>query len=148
VPHLVRWRGRPCVKHATASPKLQTTLAIQSWLRDWRIKSNETKSVHVTLTTRRGTCPPVHINDVELPQENHVKYLGLHLDRRLTWHTHNFSKSKQLGLFAHQDVLVTRAQVQTLYQQQTPHLQSNTHSHSNYLSLVITAMRFRINWIF
>jgi hypothetical protein len=29
----------------------------------------------------------------------------------------------------HQDVLVTRAQVQTLYQQQTPHLQSNTQTH-------------------
>jgi hypothetical protein len=29
----------------------------------------------------------------------------------------------------HQDVLVTRAQVQTLYQQQNPHLQSNTQTH-------------------
>jgi hypothetical protein len=49
-------------------------------------------------TTRRETCPPVHINDVQIPQENHVKYLGRHLDRRLTWHTHNFAKRKQLGL--------------------------------------------------
>jgi hypothetical protein len=38
---------------ATASHKLQTTfLTIQSWLRDWRIKANETKSAHVTFTTR------------------------------------------------------------------------------------------------
>jgi hypothetical protein len=43
-------------------------------------------------------CPPVHINDVQIPQENHVKYLGLHLDRRLTWHTNIFAKRKQLGL--------------------------------------------------
>jgi hypothetical protein len=28
----------------------------------------------VTFTTRRETCPPVHINDVQIPQENHVKY--------------------------------------------------------------------------
>jgi hypothetical protein len=55
---------------ATASQKLQTTLlAIQSWLRDWGIKANETKSVHVTFTTIRDTCPPVHINDVQIPQE-------------------------------------------------------------------------------
>jgi hypothetical protein len=52
----------------------------------------------VTFTTRRDTCPPVHINDVQIPQENHVKYLGLHLYRRLTWHTHIVSKRKQLGL--------------------------------------------------
>jgi hypothetical protein len=52
----------------------------------------------VTFTTRRETCPPVHINYVQIPQENHVKYLGLHLDRRLTWHTHIFAKRKQLGL--------------------------------------------------
>jgi hypothetical protein len=84
---------------AAASHKLQTALlAIQSWLRDWWIKANETKSVHVTFTTRRETCPPVHINDVQIPQENRVKYLGLNLDHRLTWHTHISSKRKQLGL--------------------------------------------------
>jgi hypothetical protein len=30
-----------------------------------------------------GTCPPVKFNDQLLPQEE-VKYLGMHLDRRLT----------------------------------------------------------------
>jgi hypothetical protein len=57
------------------------------------MKANETKSVHVTFTTRRKTCP-----NVQIPQENHAKYLGLHLDRHLTWHTHIFAKCKQLGL--------------------------------------------------
>jgi hypothetical protein len=35
---------------------------------------------------------------VQLPQFEDVKYLGLHLDRRLTWHKHIFTKRKQLGL--------------------------------------------------
>jgi hypothetical protein len=35
---------------------------------------------------------------VQVPQSEDVKYLGLHLDRRLTWHKHIFTKRKQLGL--------------------------------------------------
>jgi hypothetical protein len=67
------------------SQLLQTDLlAVQNWLKTWRMKANETKSTHVTFTTRRATCPPVHINDVQLPQSDDFKYLGLHFDRRLT----------------------------------------------------------------
>jgi hypothetical protein len=35
---------------------------------------------------------------VQLPQSEDAIYLGLHLDRRLTWHKHIFTKRKQLGL--------------------------------------------------
>jgi hypothetical protein len=69
-------------------------LAIQNWLKTWIMKANETKSTHFTFTKRRATCPPVHISDVQLPQSDDVKYLGLHLDRRLTWHKHIFTKTK------------------------------------------------------
>jgi hypothetical protein len=43
-------------------------------------------------------CPPVHMNNVQLPCEDHVKYLGLHLDRKLTWQHHIFTKRKHLGV--------------------------------------------------
>jgi hypothetical protein len=39
------------------------------------MKANESKSIPITITTRRETCPLVHINNVQLPQED-VKYLG------------------------------------------------------------------------
>jgi hypothetical protein len=41
------------------------------------------------------TCP---YHDVQLPQTDVIKYLGLHLDRRPNWHKHIFTKRKQLGL--------------------------------------------------
>jgi hypothetical protein len=84
---------------AIASQKLQISLlAIQHWLTKWLLKANSSKSTHVTFTTRRATCPGVHIYNEELPQVEEVKYLVLHLDRRFTWHKHIFAKRKQLGI--------------------------------------------------
>lgn len=85
--------------HVVASAKLQSSLnSISNWLRDWRIKANESKSVQVTFTTRRDTCPPVTLNGKDIPQENEIRYLGIYLDRRLTWRKHIFTKRKALGL--------------------------------------------------
>jgi hypothetical protein len=84
---------------AIASQQLQTHLnAIQTWLHKWRMQANALKSVHVTFTTRTGMCPPVHMKNVQLPCAENVKYLGLRLDRKLTWHHNIFTKRKQLGL--------------------------------------------------
>jgi hypothetical protein len=78
---------------AIASQKLQTyLLVIQHWFNKWRMKAKESKSIHVTFTTRRETCPPVRIDNVQLPQEEVDKHLGLHLDRRIAGHKHIFAK--------------------------------------------------------
>jgi hypothetical protein len=71
--------------------------AIHDWFKKWRMKANGSKQIRVTFTTREGTCLPFHINDVQLSQVD-VKYLGLHLDRRLTWHKQIYGKRKQLGI--------------------------------------------------
>lgn len=82
-----------------ASKHLQDNLnEIHIWLSKWKIKVNETKSTHVTFTLRRETCPPVTLNNQILPQASEVKYLGIHLDRRLTWHKHIWTKRMQLGI--------------------------------------------------
>jgi hypothetical protein len=84
---------------AIASQKLQSSLlAVQQWLTKWRLKANSSKSKYVTFTTRRATCPGVHTYNEQLPQAEEVKYLALHLDRRLNWHKHIFSKWKHLGI--------------------------------------------------
>ena len=52
----------------------------------------------------RSTSPlswverPVLLNNTQVPQAEHVNYLGLHLDRQHTWRKHIFTKRKQLGL--------------------------------------------------
>ncbi|KAH8406796.1 hypothetical protein KR222_003427, partial [Zaprionus bogoriensis] len=42
-----------------------------------------------------GDCPPVTLNGVVIPGERTPKYLGMTLDRRLTWRTHILRKRKQ-----------------------------------------------------
>lgn len=84
---------------AYASEKLQEALdQIQEWFKKWRIKANEAKSQHITFSLRKETCPSVTLNGEQLPHADNAKYLGMHLDRRLNWKKHIFTKRKQLGL--------------------------------------------------
>jgi hypothetical protein len=80
---------------AIASLNLQTYL---NSIQTSRMQTNPLKSVHITFTTRSGKCPPVHMNNIQIPSADHVKYLGLHLDSKLTWRHHIFTRRKQLGL--------------------------------------------------
>ena len=65
--------------------KLQHHLnLLQNWLEQWRIEVNPTKSAQVTFSTRRGICPPVNFTILPHPSKKEVKYLGFHLDEKLT----------------------------------------------------------------
>lgn len=82
-----------------ASARLQAHIdLLQNWLHKWRIKVNETKSTHVTYTLKRSACPPVQLNNIQIPQANEARYLGLHLDSRLTWKNHISKKRKEMDL--------------------------------------------------
>lgn len=83
----------------TASTNLQTHLnLLQNWLLKWRIKVNTNKSSQITFTNKRSSCPPVTINNTPIPIKKCVKYLGLHLDEKLTWKAHIKAKQQQLKL--------------------------------------------------
>lgn len=84
---------------ARASDTLQNYLnSLSEWYTKWRTKVNQTKSVQVTFTMRRSTCPPLTMNNVQIPVATEAKYLGLHLDQRLTWRKHIQSKRTQMDL--------------------------------------------------
>jgi len=82
-----------------APQQLQHHLDIlQKWVDTWEIKINQAKSVHVTFITKRTPCPPVTMNNVLIPMQPDAKYLGFHLDQRLTWRTHIKTKRHHLYL--------------------------------------------------
>lgn len=84
---------------AVASATLQNNLdKVTEWLQKWRIKANTTKSVHITFTLRKGSCASVKMCDITLPQCDTVRYLGMHLDKRLTWKKHIQSKRDELNM--------------------------------------------------
>jgi len=53
-----------------------------------RIKPNPNKSIHTTFTLCHSICPNVYLNNILIPTSDTVRYLGLNLDKRLTWSSH------------------------------------------------------------
>jgi len=83
----------------TASENFQTHLnLISQWYTDWRIKPNPNKSVHITFTLCHSICPNVYLQNIFISASNTVRYLGLNLDKRLTWNSH--IRIKRLALNA------------------------------------------------
>jgi hypothetical protein len=69
----------------TASQEFQQHLnLLQNWMEQWKITVNPSKSSQITFTTRRTICPQVSINNFPFPIKQEVKYLGLHLDQKLS----------------------------------------------------------------
>jgi hypothetical protein len=84
---------------ALASQQLQYHLyLLQEWCDKWKIKINHTKSSQITFTTKRTNCPPVTINNIQIPVQKEVKYLGLYLDQKLSWQKHIKTKRQHLNL--------------------------------------------------
>ena len=72
--------------------------SMEKWFHKWGFKINEKKSTHAakTFTLPKQTCPQVTINDITVPNKNTVRYLGMTLDRRLTWKQRITDKLKQV----------------------------------------------------
>jgi hypothetical protein len=81
----------------TASSHLQEHLSlIEAWLNKCKIKINESKSTQTTFTLRKGSCPPVQTNHINIKLKEQLKYLGLTFDCKLNWRQHVIKKRKQM----------------------------------------------------
>lgn len=83
-----------------ATAKLQTAInRTQKWALTWKIKLHEQKSVHVMFTYRHTDLKHrVYLENQLIPQAESAKYLGMHLDKRLTWEVHVRTKIKQMKI--------------------------------------------------
>ena len=82
-----------------ASARLQHHLhLLEAWTTKWKIKINETKSAQVTFTLRKDQCPPLFFNNILIPDLPSIRYLGMHMDAKLTWREHIVKKRKQIDL--------------------------------------------------
>ena len=80
-----------------ASSTLQRDFdSMEKWFHKWRFKTNENKSSYITFTLRKQTYPQVNINNTPILNKEPVRYLGMILDRRITWKRRIVDKSKQL----------------------------------------------------
>ena len=74
---------------------------VENWpKKKWKVKVNETKSLHVTFNLRKNNCPALSINQTVLTQVESVKYLGLQFDCKLNWKEHIAKKRKRTDLKA------------------------------------------------
>ena len=74
---------------------------IENWSSKWRIKINPEKSVHVNFTLKKSECSPLNFQGTPIPTSSDVKYLGIILDKRLTWGPHLKAKRKKLNSRLH-----------------------------------------------
>jgi hypothetical protein len=70
--------------------KLQRSLnPIETWCERWNIKINEDKTQAIYFSHRRRQLEPLlTLNGRNIPFVNSVKYLGVILDKRITWRLH------------------------------------------------------------
>lgn len=81
-----------------ATDNLQKAInKIVKWMQDWKIKLNQQKSTHITFTLRRiEEGHSLYIDGQKIPHSDTAKYLGIHLDTRLTWKHHIRKKAEQI----------------------------------------------------
>ena len=74
-----------------ACQKIQTAInAASTWAssRGFKFSADKTKAIRFCRLTRREQVPTLFLNDVILPYEDSVKYLGVLFDRKLTFARH------------------------------------------------------------
>ncbi len=89
----------PHPKYEVATENLQqAATTMEDWAIQWKIKINTSKSVRVDFSLRKHDYIPTILGHQPVPLASSAKYLGIHLDEKLTWRTHITCKRQELKL--------------------------------------------------
>ncbi|XP_063416816.1 uncharacterized protein LOC134699058 [Mytilus trossulus] len=81
------WYRGGNIKHLTK--KMQETLNnISAWSKKWGFKISKTKTIGVIFGDRHVYSVNLMLDNEPIKFQNHVKFLGLIFDRKLTWNKH------------------------------------------------------------
>ena len=82
-----------------ASTQVQTAVSkVEEWAKRWKIKLNKLKSTRVEFALHPHGYEPTFINNKPMLSFNMTRYLGIHLDSRLTWQTRVSKKKEYVGV--------------------------------------------------
>ena len=83
-----------------ATSKLQVILdKTTTWFAKWQLKINQTKTTQVIFTNKTNYTPQhLTINNTKISIDTSAKYLGMHIDNKLTWKRHIMKKKEQLRI--------------------------------------------------
>ena len=102
---------------------LQDDLArLELWESKWDMEFHPKKCQHISFSRKRHPAHNAYsLHNIEIPKAEHVKYLGVTLDQKLTWKNHAESiinKSNSALGFIRRNVITTSTQVKsTAYKQ-------------------------------
>ncbi|GBO23163.1 hypothetical protein AVEN_2881-1 [Araneus ventricosus] len=84
---------------------------LEAWLIRWKIKLNVDKAEAILFFMQKNDCPKINIYDTPVDWKNEVKYLGVILDKNLTFKSHanhareKFNKALRFRVFANMSKL-------------------------------------------
>jgi ribonuclease HI len=81
------WCNNSNPKYAVKRVQAYTKL-IETWASDWGFKISREKTQAIVFTRKRSDPNKIRFYGEEIPYLKEIKFLGIHLHRRLNWSTH------------------------------------------------------------
>ena len=95
--------------------------AVSHWAKVWGMLYNAEKSQHLTVRSKhvRVSSPPISMGGVTVPQVDHQKHLGIHINKSLTWTDHvneDFSScARRIGMLLRLRRILPNAAIRRIY---------------------------------